>query len=150
MTHWFEEMTKLLADGTLSRRQALKSMAGMIAWTMFATSLPGSTFATKAHACNNPGTCSNPHYPQCGHNINHYCNCYTRLDNGKGVCGCGPFCACQNAIPPCFCSKQSDCPKGYTCVTQTGCGCSTDVCVQNCARTCRPPLGGSGRTTVSV
>lgn len=158
MTSWFDDMTKTLADGKLSRRQAVRRIAGTVAGAMVATYLPQSVFATRALKCNCPGNCQGVSPNDCGgcngpgfcnchmqRFRNSNCYCFTRLDNGKGECGCNTYCASVTS-----CAKQSDCSKGYTCITSTGCSCNGGICIQNCNKTCVLGASRAGRTAVGV
>lgn len=149
MTEWFNDLTKTLADETLSRRQAALRFAGILAGGVLAFWLPGQVFAQSENmdTCSPPGTCSTS-YPSCGHNKYGNCYCFQNFRTGKGVCACNAFCSCDSDNKQqCGCSRQSDCGKGYVCVTNTGCGClEMTVCLQKCTRTCQLSANRTGRT----
>ncbi len=155
MTDWFNDLTKTLADEALSRRQAVRRIAGMLAGGAIAFWLPDQVFADSAskhsHVCKHPGTCST-NYPNCGHNQYGNCYCFQSVGTGKGVCACNGYCACDSGgRQQCGCSRQSDCGKGYACVTNTGCGCTEmTICLQLCTKTCQLDANRSGRTAAGV
>jgi hypothetical protein len=140
MANWFDTVTKTLADSKLSRRQAITKAAGAVAAVALASVIPGEAFASsdaRRRHCK-PGTCSTG-FTNCQGNAN--CYCFQKINTKTGACGCNSFCA---SIAPC--SNQSQCSKGFTCITNTGCGCSTGVCIPNCSKTCHFPVTRSGRT----
>jgi hypothetical protein len=137
MANWFDTVTKTLADEKLSRRQAITKAAGAVAAVALASVIPGEAFASSNVACS-PGTCSTG-FPACGNNT--ACFCFQKIKGGKGACGCNSYCA---SIAPC--TSQKNCSKGTVCITNTGCGCSTGVCIPKCTKTCHFPLTHSGRT----
>ena len=148
MTEWFSDLTKTLANETLSRRQATLRFAGILAGGALAFWLPGQVFAQSENTdiCSPVGTCSTS-YSNCGNNQYHNCYCFQHIRTGKGVCACNGFCNCDTeSTQPCFCDKQTDCGKGYVCVTNTGCGCTTGICVQKCTKTCQLQGNRTGRT----
>jgi len=140
MANWFESVTKTLADGKLTRRGAMKTAAGITAAAALASLIPGEAFAASDGKCT-PGTCSTT-FMNCGKNI--YGNCYCFQSTGKkhqGRCGCNSYCS---SLPAC--SKQKDCAAGSFCITNTGCGCTTGLCIPKCTKTCQLASGRSGRT----
>ena len=141
MANWFETVTKTLADDKLSRRSAMKKAAGAVAAVALASIIPGEAFAATDAACV-PGTCSGGSFTNCGKQGNPNCYCFEKLTSKgtKGVCGCNTYCA---SAPPC--SGQT-CGKGYVCITSTGCGCTTGLCVQKCTKTCVLASDRAGRT----
>jgi len=145
MADWFGDLTKLLADSTLPRRQAIRRISGAVAGIALASWLPEQAFAAseQRHHCGYPGTCSSTTV-QCGFNKYNNCFCLQRLDNGKGVCCCNTYCS---SAPPC--TRSAQCGKGYACITNTGCGCTTGVCLQKCTHTCQLGSGRSGRTAAA-
>lgn len=147
MANWFETITKTLADDKLSRRQAMKKAAGITAAVAMAAAIPaGEAFAaTPDHGmwyCPTPGTCSTP-FNNCDKKRNPQLNCYCFQHYGKttGVCGCNTYCSSAQV-----CSSQSQCASGYACIGNTGCGCTSGVCVQKCNSTCVLSSNGAGRT----
>jgi hypothetical protein len=152
MTDWFNNLTKSLADETLPRRQAIRRIAGLLAGGVLASGVPGQVFAQDTskhrHTCQNPGTCSNTTFPQCGHNEYGNCYCFQRIGTQKGVCACNTYCNCDSQDGRCFgfCTKQSDCGRGFVCISNTGCGCTTGFCVQLCTKTCQLQANRTGRT----
>jgi len=135
MANWFDSITKTLADDKLGRRQALKTIAGTVAGAAVAAYIPGSAFAKKG--CK-PGSCTTG-FKNCQKNAN--CYCFQRTGKKTGACGCNSYCA---SIPPC--SSQSQCSKGHSCITNTGCGCTSGFCIPNCSKTCHFPVSRAGRT----
>jgi hypothetical protein len=149
MAHWFEDLTKTVADEKLPRRQALRRIAGSVTGMALASLLPAQALARADHLkkhCSNPCNCSCG-FVNCNGNTN--CFCFLGLD-GKGVCGCNSYCS---QVSPC--TNSSQCKKGFGCITANGCtGCSssTGVCIPYCAgkhKNCQ--LGGShsGKTVAS-
>jgi hypothetical protein len=145
MANWFETVTKTLGDSKLTRRQAMKTAAGVAAAAALAAVIPGEAFADtswnhhRQHgACKNPGTCSTS-FNNCTKNSN--CYCFERINSTKGACACNTYCA---SAPPC--TSQANCAKGYVCISNTGCGCSVGLCVQACTKTCVLDVNRSGRT----
>ena len=148
MSNWFEDLTKTLANETLPRRQAIRRISGTVAGFVLASWLPGQAFASsnQNHHCGPPvGSCMGT-FPSCG--INKYNNCYCFQKMGTpfgGVCGCNSYCS---SLP--FCTANAQCPKGYGCVTNTGCACTGGICILKCTRTCQFPSNGAGRTAVAT
>ena len=140
MANWFETVTKTLADDKLSRRSAMKKAAGAVAAVALASIIPGEAFAASDNTTCTPGNCSQGGFTNCGVNSN--CYCFQKLTprGVRGVCGCNTYCA--SAQP---CSGQT-CPKGYVCITNTGCGCTTGLCVHKCNKTCVLSSDRAGRT----
>lgn len=142
MADWFGDLTKTLADSTLSRRQAIRRVSGVVVGAALASWLPGEAFAAseQKHRCSPYGHCT-VDGPQCG--INKYANCYCfqKFGNYEGVCCCNSFCS---SLKPC--THQTQCATGYACVTGTGCGCTGGFCVRKCTRTCQLDSSRSGRT----
>ncbi len=60
MAEQFENLTRSLAHGTLSRREVMRTMVGAIAGMTLASWFPGTVFAQSQYTdtCKNPGTCS--------------------------------------------------------------------------------------------
>jgi hypothetical protein len=131
MVHWFEDLTKTVADDKLPRRQAIRRIAGSVTGIALASLLPGQVWARADHL---KKTCSTPckdcsggcDFNNCNGNNN--CYCFFEL-SGKGGCGCNSFCS---QVPTC--SGSSKCPKGTFCVVETGCNCgsSSGVCIPYC------------------
>jgi hypothetical protein len=145
MANWFDDLTKTLANEKLRRRQAIRRISGIVAGAALASWLPGRAFAASAqkHRCSPYGTCSST-FSNCG--INKYNNCYCFQKMGstrstKGVCACNTYCA---TFAPC--TNQTQCQRGYACITNTGCGCTSGTCIQKCTRTCQLDSTRSGRT----
>lgn len=166
MAQWFEDLTKLLADERLSRRQVAQRIAATVAGAALATWLPGQAFAQGEfrRLCCCPNSCGGPVEYSCfdGCNItctgdqfcpcdqyssNKYNNCYCFLLFGTAVTtgGCGCNILCSSAAP---CTQQSDCATGYFCAYGTGCNCNGGVCIPYCTRTCQPPASDAGRTAI--
>ncbi|MHB8599904.1 MAG: hypothetical protein ACYDER_24235 [Ktedonobacteraceae bacterium] len=157
MTEQFKNLTKALAHDTLSRREVMRTMAGAIAGMTLASWFPGTALAQSehTHTCKNPGTCSNS-FPNCElkryHNTN--CYCFQQINSTRGVCCCNTYCSCDasdaSGILPCGCLSQSNCPSGYFCISNTGCGCTSGLCLQKCNSTCTLSGKQSGRTAAGV
>jgi hypothetical protein len=148
MANWFENITKTLADGKLSRRQMMTKMAGFTTATALAALIPaGEAFAAtpdkRSHSCKYPGCCSCDQFMNC--DLKKYgntnCYCFQKLGPYPGVCGCNTY--CSSLIE---CIDQASCPTGYTCITSTGCGCTQGFCIQKCNKTCTLASNGAGRT----
>jgi hypothetical protein len=151
MAEQFENLTKSLAHGTLSRRQVMRTMAGAIAGMTLASWFPGTALAQSehTHTCKNPYTCSSPNSRNCELNRYHNtdCYCFQRIGTTSGVCCCNTYCSCDSSsTQPCGCSSQAGCPSGYFCITNTGCGCSVGFCLQKCNSTCTLSSKQDGRT----
>lgn len=142
MANWFEDLTKTLADDKLRRRQAILRISGIVAGAALASWLPGEVFAAseQRHRCSPPGSCSGPTY-NCGINKYNSCYCFQKLGTIKGVCGCNNYCASLKS-----CNSQAQCPLGYACIINSGCSCTSGVCIKKCTRTCQPDSSRSGRT----
>ncbi len=129
MANWFEDLTKTMADENLPRRQAIRRIAGSVAGVGLATLLPAQALARPDHLkkhCPFPCNCTCG-FENCNGNGN--CFCFTDID-GTGVCGCNVFCSQVKN-----CLKDSDCKKGYACITANGCvGCgnTSGVCIPYC------------------
>lgn len=142
MANWFDDITRELADEKLSRRKAMQRMAGALAGVAAASLLPGIALAQekRIRACKKPGNCNGQPYPQCSKN-NANCYCFTRLDNGKGACGCNMYC---NGFYGC--GNNAQCTKGWFCATSIGCTCSSGWCIQSCNKTCHLGVHKTGLT----
>ncbi len=141
MAHWFEDVTKTLADEKLSRRTALQRVASSIAGIALASVFSGTkVFASPSaglkyktvcnKSCPNGGGNCSSGFSNCN-NPNTNCFCFTDT-NGTAVCGCNSFCS---QSPSCSTNKQ--CGKNNVCITANGCtGCASSggVCVPNCAK----------------
>ncbi len=150
MKEQFENLTRALAHGSLSRREVIRTMAGTIAGISMASWFSGTALAQSehTHTCKHYGTCSNS-FSNCElkryHNTN--CFCLQQIGTTRGVCCCNGVCDCDaSSTQPCICTSQSNCPSGYFCITNTGCGCSTGLCLQKCNSTCRLSAKQGGRT----
>jgi len=141
MANWFENVTKTLADEKLSRRKAMKTAVGITAAAALAAIIPGEAFAAAnvPLSCT-PGTCSTS-FSNCGTSHNPNCYCFEKIGTSTGVCGCNAYCA--SAKP---CSTQSQCPIHHFCISNTGCGCTTGLCIRKCTSTCILHADRSGRT----
>ena len=134
MTHWFEDLTKTVADERLPRRQAIRRIAGSMTGIALASWLPGHVLA-KTHPDGTKecpyGGCGCASCQNCSHNPNKNCYCFITLDiQPKAVCICNTYCS---QLPTCMNSKQ--CGAGYVCITNngcTGCGTSYGVCIAKC------------------
>ncbi len=146
MANWFESITKTLADDKLSRRLAVRKVAGVTTAAALAALIPaGAAFAAipdkGGHYCKYPGTCSsifvNCQTKKYG---NSNCYCFEKIGTITGVCACNTYCA---SAP--ICSSQSGCASGYACTSNDGCGCTTGLCLQKCTKTCTLASNGAGR-----
>ena len=129
MAHWFEDLTKQMADEKMGRRIAVRRVAGTVAGVALAGVLPGTLQAKQNKQCTlgcepcGGGDCVN-----CINNPNTNCFCFTQ-SNGTPVCGCVILCSQAS-----LCSASSQCKKGFACIIGTGCGCPnpTGICVPIC------------------
>lgn len=151
MTEQFENLTRSLAHDSLSCRDVMRTVAGALVGMTLASWFPGKVLAESelTHTCQHYGTCSNVGFPNCElnryHNLN--CYCFQQIGTNRGVCCCSTYCNCNSSsTQPCQCSSQSDCPSGYFCITNTGCGCTTGMCLQKCNSTCKLSGKPGGRT----
>ncbi len=91
MAHWFDDLTKSFVDdtnGTLSRRRAVRNIAGVIAGMTLASWFPGQVLAQAeyTHVCKDPGTCSTNFF-DCDLNRYQNTNCYCFQQIGTGRVG---------------------------------------------------------------
>lgn len=127
MAHWFEDLTKQMADEKIGRRTAIRRVAGTVTGVTLASAIPGAVLAKKK-ACPIGGNCTIG-FKNCQGTPNSNCFCWTGI-NGKGKCACNTFC---NGLNPC--ASEFNCAKGYTCVTLngcTGCGSTSGICLPKC------------------
>src|SRR5258708_37031773 len=99
MANWFEDLSRTLADDTLSRRQVVRRIAGTVVGVAFAFWFPEQALANH-HQCSNPGNaCGVPEFTNCENNP--HCFCFQRIDHGsgKGVCGCSANPDCSSYKP---------------------------------------------------
>src|SRR5712671_1607594 len=98
MAHWFEDVTKTLADEKIGRRTALRRVAGTVAGVALASAFPGAALAKsrgKAACPGGGGNCSIG-FVNCQNNPNPNCFCWDGMsENGPGHCGCNGFCEDQ-------------------------------------------------------
>lgn len=140
MAHWFEDLTRTMADERIGRRMAIRRVAGTVVAVAIASALPVNAEAKRKRECPIGGDCSLDG-PSCNGNPNPNCYCFIGID-GRGVCGCNSLCSQSPA-----CKSSADCAKGYTCITANGCtGCnySSAVCVPKCRdryKNCQLPDG---------
>jgi hypothetical protein len=129
----------------VSRRELLRNLAvgGAVAWVApIATTVPASasTDTNPKQLCNGQDCqCGDCNFPcgTCSSDVGDGSWCWERLDrNGKlsyvNVCAEDVFCD-QVEV----CARQTDCPRGYACITNngcTGCGFSFGVCSKKCRR----------------
>lgn len=129
MANWFEDVTKTLGDEKIGRRTALRRVAGSVVGMALASTISGLALAKTNKQCPHGGyTCSQPQAQNCVGNPNMNCFCFTQF-GGKAVCGCNGFCS---QFPSC--TSPSTCSKGYVCIVNNGCDCSSSVgvCVPKC------------------
>jgi hypothetical protein len=131
MANWFEDLTKTVADDRLSRRQAMRRIAGGVAGVALASWLPEQALAQNLpwkKQCPIGGSCEGS-FVNCNGNPNPNCICFTSTE-GTPACGCNSYCS---QLPNC--SSSSQCKRGYVCITANGCtGCGTlfAVCMAKC------------------
>ena len=148
MSNWFENLTKTLADQALPRRQAIRRISGTVAGVVLAFWLPDQAFASNEqnHSCPFPGSCSGIPPGNCGLNKYNNCYCFQKMGTSfKPVCGCNSYCSTLTS-----CAANTQCPSGYVCITNDGCGCTTGVCILKCTRTCQLDSNRTGRTAAST
>jgi hypothetical protein len=133
MAHWFEDLTKTMADDKLPRRQAIRRIAGSVAGVALASWLPEQALATNLpgkNQCGYGGSCDWG-FTNCHGNPNYNCFCFTGAPGAPAVfCGCNSYCS-QSPT----CKRQRHCPRGTVCSTSNGCtGCSpySGVCIPKC------------------
>ena len=117
---YFDVLAKGLANGTLSRRRALKLLGASFVSTLLLPLVPGVAMAAPTCPSSGPG-CS----AFCRHTGGFTCVCL-KLANGNSKC----------VFPVCgrTCKKNSDCPSGSVCSTTAKkcCNSSKPVCVPKC------------------
>src|SRR5712675_1876717 len=94
MAYWFEDLTKTMADDRLSRRQAIRRVAGGVTGMALASWLPGQVLAKDIpwnKQC--PGHTDCRSSPNCNGNPNTNCFCFSHITGKKDVCGCDSFCS---------------------------------------------------------
>lgn len=125
---WIDEFARGMARG-MSRRAALRRLAGGAAAVVLALGLPGRVSAGTEGTCPRFGrteNCRRGRSKDC--RGADQCACVKRVDGGKACIerSCGPACA-----------SQSDCSAGEVCVDDPGCCMSGD-------RFCALPCGAGG------
>jgi hypothetical protein len=143
----FEELTKGIANGGMSRRDGLKLAFGGAAFAALSTLGLASAEAApaKKNICKGiPGNCS-VGFTQCSANTN--CYCFENVGKTTTFCGCNSFCSSITA-----CSSNSQCSRGSACVDQTGCSCvsGTGFCIPKCSgknKNCILKAGVNGAST---
>lgn len=127
----FDELTRGLASGTISRGRALKLVgAAFLGGALSIFSMPGEAHAATCTRCLSKVGCN----VRCiksrhGCTADDLCNCFDQVD-GENTCGykcCGP----KIARP---CTKSADCGSGQFCSRVAGrcCGKPGPVCVVRC------------------
>src|ERR1700739_2335750 len=116
MAHWFEDLTKTLADEKIGRRTVLRRAAGGTVSIALASFFPGLALAHNKDNCLT-GDCSYGFHP-CAQNKNPNCFCWTERKH-MSFCGCN---ACCSQAPAC--KQHSDCEAGFLCAYFTGCNCA--------------------------
>lgn len=135
MANWFEDLTKTVADDTLTRRQAVRRLVGIVAGSTLASWLPEQALAAPnlpwKQQCSGMGGNCDWGFINCQGNPNTNCYCFTGAPGAPATfCGCNTYCSQEPT-----CKRQSHCPKGTVCSTSNGCtGCSpySGVCIQKC------------------
>jgi hypothetical protein len=147
MAHWFEDLTRTIADDKIGRRTAIRRVAGGVVGAALTSVAPGLALAKKSKDCpTGGGTCSNPNYPNCAGNSNLNCYCFTDI-TGNPLCACNMYCS---GDWPCY--RNSDCPRGSACIVSTGCNCSTSsgICIVRCKGKNKNCQLGSGHGTTAA
>jgi hypothetical protein len=130
MTHWFEDLTKTLADEKMGRRAAIRRVAGTVVGVAVAGVLPGTVQAKQNKHCPFGGCepCGGGECVGCQNNPNQNCFCFVQ-SNSAPVCGCNSLCS---QISPC--SAPSQCKRGFACIVGTACDCpnGSGTCVPRC------------------
>ncbi len=133
MAHWFENLTKTVADEKLSRRQAVGRIAGVVAGATLAAWLPEQVLAKDIRwkkMCPHGGCGCTCGFTNCDGNPNTNCFCFQDI-NGMGGCGCNTYCSQVKS-----CTQSMHCPRGTFCAINNGCdgcGSSIGVCLVKCA-----------------
>jgi hypothetical protein len=128
MADWFADVTRTMADDKMSRRSAMRRLAGSVAGVTLASALPGLALARKK-SCPVGGNCTIG-FTNCQGNPNTNCYCFTD-SSGKGVCGCNTYCS---YLSPC--NSNKGCGKYNICIISNGCtGCASSwgQCIFKCA-----------------
>ncbi len=133
MADWFEDFTKTIADDKLTRRQAVGSIAGVVAGATIAVWLPEQVLAKTIpwkKQCPNGSTCETP-VMFCNGNPNTNCFCLTGMFSSepRGFCGRNSYCSQLST-----CINQSDCRRGTVCSYYNACNCqgTSGVCITAC------------------
>jgi hypothetical protein len=130
MTHWFEDLTKTMADEKMGRRAAIGHVAGTVVGAALAGMLPGTIQAKQNKQCpNGCDPCAGGECVNCMNNPNTNCYCFMQ-SNGTPVCGCNMYCSQAS-----LCSASSQCKKGFACIPGAGCyGCPNPpgICLPIC------------------
>jgi len=125
----FDQLTKGILDGGLSRRDSLKlAFGGVAAAAMSAVGFTGAASASSGTICG-LGCVGVSGIVACNNCKNGNCYCF-QVKSGAFKCGCNSYCS---SIPPC--SNNAQCGIGKICIFNTGCG-SGGVCVSKCTKTC--------------
>jgi len=141
----FDQLTKGLASGGLSRRDGLKLAFGGAAAAALSTLGFGSAAAAPStNLClGQGGNCTNGFF-NCPAHKNTNCYCFTNA-KGVGFCGCNQY--CSQSAP---CTKNRQCGLTAMCAIDngcTGCGASSGVCIAKCSKRSTCVLAaGSGAT----
>ena len=132
--HSLDKLARSLADGSISRRQALRWMGGAIAGVVLA-SVPGVALAPAAQAA----TFCFPRF--CGRKPNCFC-----AQNAAGGNACVCDISCATARP---CMTAAECNANEVCSPNTGCG-PQGICEPLCqTSTSCPPLTTAGQGAAS-
>lgn len=127
----FDELTKGIANGGISRRDGLKLAFGGAAFAALSTlGLAGAEAApNRTNICAGiAGNCSSG-FSLCGTNSN--CYCFEHIGKTTTFCGCNQYCSTSAS-----CTSNSNCSTGSLCVDNNGCnGCVTTsgICIAKCA-----------------
>ena len=103
MANWFFNLTTMVFNDQLPRREALRRMVGVVAGTTLATWLPEQALAKNIpwkKQCTFGGNCDWG-FVNCNGNPNPNCYCFT---GGPGAPAA--FCGCNS-----LCSQESTCKK---------------------------------------
>lgn len=146
MDHWFDSVAKDIAETGVSRRRALRRIAGGFGAVVVASLIPGQALADTMPKCSTGGGNCDTGFNNCGTNSN--CYCFESF-NGLVRCGCNEYCDSATS-----CTTSDDCPDGYFCAVNNGCtGCSdtSGVCIHLCTSDCTlgaaPLTAGTHRAT---
>ena len=154
---FFDDLSRGLNDGTISRRQALKLLGAALLGSALMPLFPRQAEAITTSKCQKKGgkflstgncrcafTCFADETKFHCHS-NKHCTCWEKVD-GTGFCGRN-----SSQARGFGCPTEIDCPTGYTCVVNPGCAGSGTSC--NTDTDCPSPyscLDGTCQSTTCV